>query len=155
MTYAALLRACGFPYLVAAVGAFTVAATNNYTWNRVWTFRAQRRAVALQGMQFLVVAGAALSANLLVLRALVEMGIGPVPAQATAIILVTPLNFQGNKVWTFQHRSPGSAPFGRRGVRALSPALLFPRLRHTPSVEFVASQLEEPALPPATVSETS
>jgi putative flippase GtrA len=109
MAYTALLRAAGFPYLLAAVGAFTLAATNNYTWNRLWTFRAERGGIALQGTQFLVVAGAALGANLLLLRALVELGIGPVPAQATAIVLVTPLNFLGNKLWTFR---AAAGPYG-------------------------------------------
>jgi putative flippase GtrA len=102
MAYTALLQAAGFPYLLAAVGAFTLAATNNYTWNRLWTFRAERGRIALQGTQFLAVAGAALGANLVLLRGLVELGIGPVPAQAAAIVLVTPLNFLGNKLWTFR-----------------------------------------------------
>ena len=158
LAYTALLRVCGFPYLLAAVGAFIVAATNNYTWNRLWTFRAERGPIALQGMQFLVVAGAALSANLLLLRILVELGIGPVPAQATAIVLVTPLNFLGNKVWTFQHRALDSPPPGRPDVRARprtrQAALLFLRLRRPRGAEPVASQLEEAALA-ATVPEAS
>ena len=159
VTYTALLGFAGFPYLLAAVGAFILAATNNYTWNRVWTFRAERGRVALQGMQFLVVAGAALSANLLLLRALVELGIAPVPAQAAAIVLVTPLNFLGNKFWTFQHRSLVSSPPGRPDVRgrprAREAALLVLRPHHRVGAELGASQLEEAALAPATVPEAS
>jgi putative flippase GtrA len=36
-----------------------------------------------------------------VLTLLVEAGIAKLPAQALAIIAVTPLNFVGNKLWSF------------------------------------------------------
>jgi putative flippase GtrA len=36
-----------------------------------------------------------------VLRVLVAFGVGKVVAQAIAIVLVTPLNFIGNKLWSF------------------------------------------------------
>jgi putative flippase GtrA len=32
----------------------------------------------------------------------VRLGLGEVPAQALAIVLVTPLNFIGNKLWSFR-----------------------------------------------------
>ena len=102
--YTLLLRGAGLHYLVAAVGSFLVAVTNNYTWNRLWTFRGQRGHVAYQGMRFLVVSVAALLTNLLFLRVLVELGLGKIVAQAIAIILVTPLNFVGNKLWSFRLR---------------------------------------------------
>jgi putative flippase GtrA len=38
-----------------------------------------------------------------VLAALVSSGLGKILAQVIAIILVTPLNFLGNKLWSFQH----------------------------------------------------
>ena len=81
--------------------SFLVAVTNNYTWNRLWTFRQQRGHVAYQGMRFLFVSTLALGANLVVLTALVAFGLGEVVAQAIAIILVTPINFLGNKLWSF------------------------------------------------------
>ena len=93
-----------FHYMGAAVGSFLVAVTNNYVWNRLWTFHHQRGHVAYQGMRFLVVAVLALVANLIVLRVLVEMGVGKILAQAIAIVLVTPLNFVGNKLWSFGRR---------------------------------------------------
>ncbi len=92
-------------YLLAAVCSFLVAVTNNYTWNRLWTFRNQRGHVAYQGMRFLVVSMLALAANLVVLRVLVELGAGKIVAQAIAIVLVTPLNFVGNKLWSFRRSS--------------------------------------------------
>jgi putative flippase GtrA len=103
--YAFLLDAVGLHYISAAVGSFLVAVTNNYLWNRLWTFRAQRGGVAYQGMRFLVVSTMALLANLAVLQLLVTFGLGEVVAQAIAIVLVTPVNFVGNKLWSFGPRS--------------------------------------------------
>src|SRR5437868_6592568 len=101
--YAVLLHA-GLHYLVAATCSFLVAVTSNYTWNRLWTFRDRRGGVAAQGMRFFVVALASLGANLVVLHVLITLGAGKLPGQAIAIVLVTPLNFVGNKLWSFRHR---------------------------------------------------
>jgi putative flippase GtrA len=102
--YTLLLDGVGMHYMSAAVGSFLVAVTNNYSWNRVWTFRAQRGGVAYQGMRFLIVSTMALLANLAVLYLLVTVGLGEVIAQAIAIVLVTPVNFVGNKLWSFGPR---------------------------------------------------
>ena len=102
--YTALVKAAGMHYLLAAVCSFLVAVTNNYTWNRLWTFRGQRGHVAYQGLRFLIVSIIALDANLLVLHGFVQLGLPEVVAQALAIILVTPLNFVGNKLWSFRLR---------------------------------------------------
>ncbi len=104
LVYTLLLKAAGFHYLAAATGSFIVAVTNNYTWNRLWTFRGQRGHVAYQGLRFLVVSTLALAANLVVLHLLVRVGVDKVLAQATAIVLVMPLNFVGNKLWSFGRR---------------------------------------------------
>jgi dolichol-phosphate mannosyltransferase len=100
--YTALLRGVGVHYLPAAVGSFVVAVANNYTWNRLWTFRRHRGHVAWQGVRFLVVSTIALCANLVVLTLLVTLGLDEVLAQALAIALVTPVNFAGNKLWSFR-----------------------------------------------------
>jgi putative flippase GtrA len=97
-----LVKGAGAHYLLAATCSFLVAVTNNYTWNRLWTFRHQRGHYAYQGMRFLIVSTTALCANLLVLYLLVRAGMSEVPAQAIAIVLVTPLNFLGNKLWSFR-----------------------------------------------------
>jgi putative flippase GtrA len=91
-------------HLPAATFSFLVAVTNNYTWNRLWTFRGQRGHVAYQGIRFLVVAVCALCANLIVLETLVSLGLAEVPSQAIAIVVVMPLNFVGNKLWSFRRR---------------------------------------------------
>ncbi|MBD0329293.1 MAG: GtrA family protein [Thermoleophilia bacterium] len=100
--YTLLLRGAGIHYLLAAVGSFLVAVTNNYAWNRHWTFRRKRGHLAYQGVRFLVVAVVALSANLLFLKTLVTLGLGKIAAQAIAIALVMPFNFAGTKLRSFR-----------------------------------------------------
>ena len=100
--FAALVHAAHAHYVAAATGSFLVAVANNYSWNRLWTFRDQRRSVAGQGARFLLVSVVSLVANLLWLQGLVAVGAGTLAAQAAAIVLVTPLSFLGNKLWSFR-----------------------------------------------------
>ena len=55
-------------------------------------------------MRFFVVSLASLGANLLVLHLLITLGAGKLVGQAIAIVLVTPLNFVGNRLWSFRRR---------------------------------------------------
>jgi putative flippase GtrA len=100
--YAALLRGAGFHYALAATASFLVAVTNNYTWNRLWTFHAVRGHVGWQGLRFLIVAVLAYLANLALLTGFIALGLDEVLSQAIAIVLVTPINFVGNKLWSFR-----------------------------------------------------
>ncbi len=102
--FAILVHVTDLHYAVAAVGSFLVAVTNNYLLNRLWTFRDERGSMVWQGARFLVVSVAALGANLVVLTALVSSGVSEVVAQAIAIVLVTPVNFVGNKLWSFRRQ---------------------------------------------------
>jgi putative flippase GtrA len=102
LVYYALLDGANVHYRVAATGSFLVAVTNNYLWNRLWTFRHRRGHFAYQGLRFFVVSVIVYLANLLILTALVELGVGKIVAQAIAIVLVTPFNFAGNKLWSFR-----------------------------------------------------
>ncbi len=99
--YTALLKWAGLHYLGAAVVSICAAVWNNDWWKRHWTFRGQRGHFAYQGMRFVVVSIVALVANLVILQVLVGFGVDKVLAQAIAIVLVTPLNFVGNKLWSF------------------------------------------------------
>jgi len=101
--YALLLNEAGLHYVAAATGSFLVAASWNYWWNRSWTFRAERGNFGIQGMRFFIVSATVYGANIGLLAALVSFGLGKIVAQAIAIILVTPLNFLGNKLWSFRH----------------------------------------------------
>jgi len=104
LVYVALLDGANLDYRAAATGSFLVAVTNNYLWNRLWTFRHRRGHFAYQGLRFLVVSVLVFVGNLAILTALVELGLGKVFSQAIAIVLVTPLNFIGNKLWSFRVR---------------------------------------------------
>jgi putative flippase GtrA len=100
--YTILLKGVGLHYIPAAVGSFLVAVANNYALNRIWTFRVERGHVGAQGWRFLVVSTVSLLANLAALHVIVTAGVGEIAAQAIAIVLVTPLNFVGNKLWSFR-----------------------------------------------------
>ena len=102
VVYTALLKGAGFHYAAAATCSFLVAVTNNYTWNRLWTFHAERGHVGWQGLRFLVVALVAYIANLALLTGFIALGLDKVLAQAIAVVLVVPLNFLGNKLWSFR-----------------------------------------------------
>ena len=104
LVYVALLDGANLHYRLAATGSFLVAVTNNYLWNRLWTFRRDRGHCGRQGLRFLVVSAIVYVGNLVILTLLVELGAGKIVAQAIAIGLVTPANFIGNKLWSFRRR---------------------------------------------------
>jgi putative flippase GtrA len=104
LVYVALLDGANLHYRLAASGSFLVAVTNNYLWNRLWTFRRDRGHFGHQGLRFFVVSVIVYLGNLAILSLLVEVGLGKIVAQAIAIVLVTPANFIGNKLWSFRRR---------------------------------------------------
>ena len=104
IAFAILTEAGDLHHIPAAIGAFLVAVTNNFLWNRSWTFRAEAPGghPAHQGARFLVVSLIGLGVNLAVLEALVSgAGLSELPAQAIAVAVAMPVNFIGNKLWTF------------------------------------------------------
>jgi putative flippase GtrA len=89
-------------YRVAALIAFLVAVTNNFVWNRHWTFDARHGHAGHQSAKFFAVSVAAFCFNLVVLQLLVgSAGLAEVPSQAIAIAVATPISFAGNKLWSF------------------------------------------------------
>ena len=98
--YAALL---GIGAHKAAIVSFAVSAASNYWWNRHWTFAGQKGSFTLQGARFFAVSLVALGVNQIWLLVFLDwLGWGKIVAQAVAIVLVTPLNFLGNKLWSFR-----------------------------------------------------
>jgi putative flippase GtrA len=59
---------------------------------------------ALNLLRFFIVSLLALGANELLLTGFIAAGLGKVVAQAIAVVLVTPINFVGNKLWSFRRR---------------------------------------------------
>ena len=101
VVFTTLVRGLGVHYILAAVLAFCVAVTNNVLWNRHWTFAAAEGHMGFQAARFFTVSVIALGFNLLVLELLVQADFEKVLAQALAILAATPLNFIGNKLWSF------------------------------------------------------
>ena len=100
--FALLSGNLGVHHAIAAVGAFCVAVTNNFLWNRYWTFEPGDGHAGFQAARFFAVSIAALAINLVVLEALVSgHTTGELTAQAIAVAVAMPFNFLGNKLWTF------------------------------------------------------
>ncbi len=100
--FALLAGGLGIHYAAAAVAAFCVAVTNNFLWNRHWTFDAGHGHRGFQAARFFTVSVAALLINLAVLEALIAGASFPeLSAQAVAVAVAMPFNFIGNKLWTF------------------------------------------------------
>lgn len=100
--FALLVGNFGAHHALAAVGAFCVAVTNNFLWNRHWTFGRGDGSAGFQAARFFAVSLASLGLNLAVLELLVASGsVGDLTAQAIAVAVAMPFNFLGNKLWTF------------------------------------------------------
>lgn len=100
--FAVLAGSLGAHHSAAAIGAFCVAVTNNFLWNRHWTFGPGDGSAGFQAARFFAVSVASLGLNLIVLEALISSGtVGALTAQAIAVAVAMPFNFLGNKLWTF------------------------------------------------------
>src|SRR5215217_6871191 len=96
------LKVRGVHHIAAATMAFGVAVTNNFWWNRHWTFGARDGHAGFQAARFFTVSVAAFLFAATVLELLVSVaGVAELPAQAISIAAATPLNFVGNKMWSF------------------------------------------------------
>jgi putative flippase GtrA len=100
--FAFAVEVLGLHHLVAATLAFLVAVTNNFWWNRHWTFDARGGHAGFQAARFVTVSVIAFVFAAAVLETLVSAaGMAEIPAQAISIVVATPLNFVGNKIWSF------------------------------------------------------
>jgi dolichol-phosphate mannosyltransferase len=101
--FALCVEVIGLHHLIGATVAFVVAVTNNFWWNRHWTFKAGRGHAGFQAARFFTVSVAAFLFAATVLQLLIDVAHLPeVASQAIAIVAATPLNFIGNKMWSFR-----------------------------------------------------
>ena len=100
--FALCVEGLGMHHLAAATAAFVVAVLNNFWWNRHWTFRARSGHAGFQAARFFTVSVVAFLFAASILELLVSVAELPaLPAQAISIVMATPLNFIGNKMWSF------------------------------------------------------
>jgi putative flippase GtrA len=89
-------------YVAASVLAFLAGVTNNFIWNRRWTFGVDYGHRGFQALRFLAVSICAYAVSLGVLAFLVEVvHLDKVAAQAIANLCGMPVNFLGQKLWSF------------------------------------------------------
>jgi putative flippase GtrA len=107
VTFWFCLHVIGLDYKVALPIAYLAGVINNFTWNSRWTFTHERGShTAVQGAKFLVVSTVAFGCN----YGLVVAGVHwvhlfsqhKVVLNAIANILVIPVNFLGQKLWSFK-----------------------------------------------------
>jgi putative flippase GtrA len=105
--YALIHEALGIGHLRSATAAFVVAVFNNFWWNRHWTFGAREGHAGFQAARFFAVSTVVFFFALAVSQVLVSTtNLPDVVAQAISIIVATPLNFVGNKMWSFGRTVP-------------------------------------------------
>jgi putative flippase GtrA len=103
--FALCVHVIGIDYKVAAVAAYVVSVVNNFWWNRHWTFSHRREAAhpVEQGLKFFAVSLVTFGFSYVILISLVDgAGMEKVIAQAISIAAATPLNFIGQKLWSFR-----------------------------------------------------
>jgi putative flippase GtrA len=97
------LKVLSVHHIAAATIAFGVAVLNNFGWNRHWTFAAHGGHAGFQAARFFAVSLCAFLIQLAILEILISPGGLPkVLAQAISLVLATPVNFVGNKMWSFR-----------------------------------------------------
>jgi dolichol-phosphate mannosyltransferase len=112
----ALSVALGGQELMAATAAFVAAVSVNFWCNRRWTFDASHGAAGSQAARFFAVSVGSFLFGAAVLELLVHVATLPsLPAQAASIVAATPLNFLGNKAWSFgESGAPSPVPGARK-----------------------------------------
>jgi putative flippase GtrA len=102
-TFAFLYHVVGVGSTVAATGAFCLALTNNFLWNRHWTFKAGDGHVGFQASRFVFINICAFLWSLVVLRVMIDVvGVPPVVAQTIAVLSAAPPNFIAHRIWSFR-----------------------------------------------------
>jgi putative flippase GtrA len=104
LAFAILLHLAGVDYKIALPIAYLAGVVNNFTWNSRWTFTHEREShPAVQGVKFLVVSTVAfVVVYVLVVAGVHWTSLDKILINAIANILVIPVNFLGQKLWSFK-----------------------------------------------------
>ena len=91
---------------IATTLSFLVAVINNYTWNKVWTFKDRSTKYSKQFLQFFLVSCTGLALTLSFMYIFINIiGIWYMIAKALTSLLVLTWNFLANKYWTFSTKA--------------------------------------------------
>jgi putative flippase GtrA len=103
--FALCVHLLAIDYKIAAILAYVISVANNFWWNRHWTFSDTKGEThpVHQGIKFFAVSLVTFGFTYVVLISLVDgAGTAKVIAQAISIAAGTPLNFIGQKLWSFR-----------------------------------------------------
>jgi putative flippase GtrA len=101
--FAALYHLAGASSWIAATGAFCLALTNNFWWNRHWTFRAGEGHAGFQATRFVLINIGAFLFSLIVLHFMIDVaGVAAVASQAIAVLAAAGPNFVAHRIWSFR-----------------------------------------------------
>lgn len=104
ISFAVCVHLIGVTYWVASPIAYLLGTANNFYWNRRWTFSHAREVhYRHQAWKFFAVSLLSFGVNYAVLITLVRTtGMEQVLAQAIANAVGMPVNFLGQKLWSFK-----------------------------------------------------
>jgi putative flippase GtrA len=125
------------PWWASATVSFSLAVTNGFVWNRLWTFRARAHASAsAQYTRFFAVNVVGLVLNLGLTKAFLVVFTGRLLhlegnpdartvllASLSAVPFVTLWNFGASKYWTFRHPGAGGRRVHPRRAAAHEPGV--------------------------------
>jgi putative flippase GtrA len=101
--FAACVHLLRIDFRIASPIAYLVSVVSNFWLNRHWTFSARAAHPGRQAVRFFVVSLTAYGISYAVLLLLVgSVGLDKVVAQALAVIAGMPLQFVGQKLWSFK-----------------------------------------------------
>lgn len=99
----ALVEYAKFPVIPATVISFLLAVTNNFIWNKVWTFKSKSKNIRKLYIKFFIVSVFGLGLTVSSMYLLVNLaGIWYMFAKAITSGIVLIWNFLANKFWTFK-----------------------------------------------------
>lgn len=103
VSFLILVHPLSAPDKLAFVLAAVIAASNNFFWNRHWTFGAREEHPVRQGMRFFLVSFLVLLFAAGIYTLLVSAGIKQhTLADGIAWIIATPVSFVVQKLWSFK-----------------------------------------------------